>query len=211
MTPKPAAGTLGLIMALSLVATACGGGHSGPGVATLSGASQAANHPTTTAAPNRRNATELLHDWANCMRQHGLQMADPTIDAQGQVNVSISGGNLSTQSFQAADTACQSLHNEAMTALGGGTSGSKPDATKLLAYSRCMRAHGVPDFPDPNASGGLQLSGGPGSDLDPNNPAFQAAQRVCQPVLGNVGGAMRVQVNNGGGSGSGGVVTGSKP
>jgi hypothetical protein len=41
-----------------------------------------------------------------------------------------------------------------------------------------MRAHGVPDFPDPNR-GGIDLSDQPGSDLNPDSPAFQAAQRTC--------------------------------
>jgi hypothetical protein len=34
-----------------------------------------------------------------------------------------------------------------------------------------MRAHGVPDFPDPNGQAD-QL--GPGSGFDPNSPQFQA-------------------------------------
>jgi hypothetical protein len=58
---------------------------------------------------------------------------------------------------------------------------------KGLAYSRCMRSHGVSDFPDPTAvSGGgvaFQINGGPGSDLDRNNPTFQAADQACQSLL----------------------------
>jgi hypothetical protein len=42
-----------------------------------------------------------------------------------------------------------------------------------------MRAHGIADFPDPG-SNGISISGGPGSDLNPNNPTFQAASRACQ-------------------------------
>jgi len=46
-----------------------------------------------------------------------------------------------------------------------------------------MRAHGISDFPDPNANGGLDLNAGGGSDLEPNNPQFQAAQKACQSLL----------------------------
>ena len=39
----------------------------------------------------------------------------------------------------------------------------------MLAFSKCMRAHGVHDFPDPTFSGGrisMRIKGGPGSDPD---------------------------------------------
>jgi hypothetical protein len=41
-----------------------------------------------------------------------------------------------------------------------------------IAFAQCMRAHGVPNFPDPNGHGG-QL--GPASGIDPTAPAFQSA------------------------------------
>src|SRR6266571_2463733 len=49
-----------------------------------------------------------------------------------------------------------------------------------LAYSRCMRAHGISDFPDPKADGSLQIPASSGSDLDPNNPRFKAANDACK-------------------------------
>ena len=57
------------------------------------------------------------------------------------------------------------------------------NATAALAFTQCMRAHGVADFPDPNAQGQTQISGGPDSDLSPNNPTFQKAQKACQSKL----------------------------
>ena len=44
-----------------------------------------------------------------------------------------------------------------------------------------MRAHGVPDFPDP-VGNNLQIKAGPGSDLDPNSPRMQAAQKACKSL-----------------------------
>jgi hypothetical protein len=52
-----------------------------------------------------------------------------------------------------------------------------------LAFSRCMRSHGIKDFPDPNSSGELQISAGPGSDLGPGNPQFNAAQQACKSLM----------------------------
>jgi len=59
---------------------------------------------------------------------------------------------------------------------------------KMLAYTNCMRGHGIPDFPDPTPGpngqgGGFSISAGPGSDLDPTSPRFEAANRACQPLL----------------------------
>ena len=60
----------------------------------------------------------------------------------------------------------------------------------MLAFSVCMRAHGLKDFPDPS-NGGLQFQGDPGSDLDPSNPTFQKAQQACQKDLPFKGGAVK--------------------
>jgi hypothetical protein len=59
---------------------------------------------------------------------------------------------------------------------------------KMLAYTDCMRSHGIADFPDPTPGpngqgGGFSIRGGPGSDLDPNSPRFEAANRACQALL----------------------------
>jgi hypothetical protein len=50
------------------------------------------------------------------------------------------------------------------------------NAQRPLAFSQCMRAHGVPKFPDP-AGGRIQI--GPGTGINPASPAFQAAQKAC--------------------------------
>ena len=43
-----------------------------------------------------------------------------------------------------------------------------------------MRAHGVPNFPDPGSGGGVQLSG---SGINTQSPAFGSAQSACQKLL----------------------------
>jgi hypothetical protein len=62
----------------------------------------------------------------------------------------------------------------------------------MMAYSRCMRTHGIPDFPDPTPNpggpgGSIQVNGGPGSDLNPHNPGYEAANAACQSLLPNGG------------------------
>jgi hypothetical protein len=40
-----------------------------------------------------------------------------------------------------------------------------------------MRAHGVPNFPDPSAGGGIDIT--PASGVDPRSPAFATASQAC--------------------------------
>jgi hypothetical protein len=73
------------------------------------------------------------------------------------------------------------------TASGSGSTGSGKSGG-LLAYSQCMRSHGLPDFPDPNSQGVIEgksssASGGNANDLNPNSPTYQAAQKACQKYV----------------------------
>jgi hypothetical protein len=65
---------------------------------------------------------------------------------------------------------------------------SATQAADALAYSECMRSHGVSNFPDPNAQGQTQIqsssTNGSTSGVDPNSPTFKAASKACQSKLG---------------------------
>ena len=62
---------------------------------------------------------------------------------------------------------------------GNGSSSSQEAAG--IKFSDCMRSHGVPNFPDPGAGGGIQINAGSG--IDPQSPAFQAAQNACMKLM----------------------------
>jgi hypothetical protein len=55
----------------------------------------------------------------------------------------------------------------------------------MLQYAKCIRAHGVPNFPDPTSQG-LRIS--PSSGINLNSPAFQGAQKSCQKDSLTLGG-----------------------
>lgn len=59
----------------------------------------------------------------------------------------------------------------------GTPSGSNSTASGLagqaLAYARCMRSHGVTDFPDPSSNGRASYQGSTSS------PAFKSAETAC--------------------------------
>jgi hypothetical protein len=156
----------------------------------------------SSSSPNTGGATSAQGDspanqakglaFARCMRSHGVpNFPDPTgggglrLQLQsGPSGTSVNGVAVNGPAFQSAMQACRSyLPN------GGHPSAAQTAKAKAqaLAMSRCMRSHGVPNFPDPQfRSGpgggvGIQLNG-PG--IDPNSPAFQAAQKACGSIFG---------------------------
>ena len=73
--------------------------------------------------------------------------------------------------------------------IGGCGSSSKPSGATasggpLLKYAQCVRAHGVPNFPDPKATGGLVIP----NDINTESPAFKAAELACASLAGPTGG-----------------------
>jgi hypothetical protein len=48
---------------------------------------------------------------------------------------------------------------------------------QALSYSQCVRAHGVPGFPDPGSDGRIPDPGTVG--VDQGSPKFQAANQAC--------------------------------
>lgn len=66
----------------------------------------------------------------------------------------------------------------------GGAGTSSPSA---VGYSQCMRSHGVPNFPDPPAGGGIPKASA--QQLGVSNSQYQAAQHACQTMIPASGGA----------------------
>jgi hypothetical protein len=54
-------------------------------------------------------------------------------------------------------------------------------SSQAVAYSRCLRSHGVPDFPDPTRRGGVPKVTPQQAGV--SDSRFQAAQRACAPLL----------------------------
>jgi hypothetical protein len=168
-----------LLLTAALVLTACGSSQNNTG-----GSTSAHNDPA--------DAAKALA-FAKCMRSHGVSnFPDPTggeLKLQVQKtpdSTSVNGVEVNGPAFQSAMQACHSdLPN------GGHPSAAQTAKAKAqaLAMSRCMRSHGVANFPDPQfqtaPGGGVGIRiGGPGSDINPRSPAFQAAQKACGRIFG---------------------------
>ncbi len=123
--------------------------------------------------------------FARCMRAHGVpSFPDPGSNGQFSGN----GIDKHSPQLQSAAGACQSL-----------LPGRNPAAavaqarTQALRFSRCMRAHGILNFPDPsvksNGSGvssTVRMKVGTGG-IDINSPQFKAAQQACLSLLPKLG------------------------
>jgi hypothetical protein len=61
------------------------------------------------------------------------------------------------------------------------SSSTKSSSGKPLKYAACMRSHGLPDFPDPDSSGGFAMP----QNIDPNSAQFQTAANACKAYAGS--------------------------
>jgi hypothetical protein len=66
-------------------------------------------------------------------------------------------------------------------AAAGGRSPSISASASAVAYSACMRSHGVPKYPDPEPGGNLPK--GDAQAFGVSHAQYQAAQRACQRLL----------------------------
>jgi len=58
-------------------------------------------------------------------------------------------------------------------------------ARAMVAFASCMRAHGVPSFPDPNSQGLIPLSAMNG--IHPSSPLVLTAFKACESLEPKVG------------------------
>jgi hypothetical protein len=183
------------LAAVVLLVSACGGKAAAPSIASLT----TTGTTTTTPAASGNSPSsggsggsgahfqmKLQNGakFAACMRKNGVpNFPDPS--SSGALTIGPSAGiDPNSPKFKAAQQTCRKLLPNG----GQPTPAQIAEAQQAaLAFSRCMRAHGVTNFPDPTfAAGGgigIKIRAGSKSGLNPNNPTFQAAQRACQGLM----------------------------
>jgi hypothetical protein len=155
-------------LAVLLAAICCAG---------LATACGSASKPSSEAKTNDTLAIEF----ARCMRAHGVaNFPDP-----GQGSGRNSDANPNAPAFIAATKTCdkEQPNNSSQT-----TRPSKSRQIAMVKFAKCMRAHDVPNFPDPTLStppsnqpvidaGGIYFVLPPG--LDFQSPAVKQARTAC--------------------------------
>jgi hypothetical protein len=147
-----------LVAAAALALAACSGGPSTPQVASLgtsmnSGAStnpETSGGTTPTTQP-ASDPTRLVDEWAACERSHGdPDQADPTVDANGVINITIPNGAQPAGNLHERTGMCSEYLAAAQNELRAANPvAPPPDQGEYLKYVSCMRANGVPDYPYP--------------------------------------------------------------
>jgi hypothetical protein len=115
--------------------------------------------------------------FASCVRSHGVRnWPDP--NASGVFDKS----KLSSQQLGASDSRVQAAQRVCQHLLpsGGGPSPAQVQQVKALGleFARCVRSHGVANFPDPGSDGRIPDPASVG--IDQGSPKFEAANQACR-------------------------------
>jgi hypothetical protein len=154
--------------ATAILAAACAGGGS---------------HPSGTATPGP-DSVQQIDLFAQCMRSHGepdFYLTSRKSNSNSSATVlsimgyQVTGIDPQTAQFASAMKSCKHLLPG-----GGGQPMSQQQLNGLVKEAECMRAHGFPDYPDPErgANGGVEELPLP-SSIDTSSPQFQAAEKTC--------------------------------
>lgn len=160
-----------LLLALALAGCAQSG--PGDGVATAGGPGTSATTSAST-GPDPDGPFK----YSKCVRENGVpDFPDPKTDGGGGFSLAVPEG-VDKSKVDAAHEKCKHLMPN-----GGEPQKASPEAIEEgRRMAQCMRENGFPDFPDPDANGGIAIQGGPG--LDPKDPKFQEAEKKCAPQGG---------------------------
>jgi hypothetical protein len=134
---------LGLLLALG----------AGIGAALLLGGCGGGGDSVTNSATAQANA--IVHQLVRCIRTHGVPtFPDPIAGSDGVLRPPTDAPRVPP----ATVAACQSIADRLPPNYTSTQPVSTVDFQKLIRFARCIRSHGVPDWPDPNALGEFPLN-----------------------------------------------------
>jgi hypothetical protein len=172
---------LATLIPIALIALTGAGCGSNATTGTASGASNVGSGSSSASASNGANTQATKREkgvkFAECVRAHGVpHFPDP--DATGNFNF---GVDVSAATFTAAVNACKELQPPGT--LSSHRSVSQQSAA--LRFAACVRAHGVPDFPDPvNGQPLINTYLIPSANRPGGMSILNAATHKCGSVLG---------------------------
>jgi hypothetical protein len=130
----------------------------------------------TTTTSGQQDAAAVWRELVRCARANGMpNLPDPQIDSNGRANFP----NGTPDPPASVRRACQSIYDRLPASARDETERPPADMQALLRYARCMREHGVADFPDPDAGGNFRA---PAGSTDPKTPSFQRAMQACRQL-----------------------------
>ncbi|GGO10919.1 hypothetical protein GCM10010116_21950 [Microbispora rosea subsp. aerata] len=157
---------LGPALGLALALAACGPAPADDGIASAGGAATgAAATPSASVTVDRQ---EAQLKFAQCMREHGVDMPDPGPD--GRIRIMSKKGEQAVT--EKAMQACRHLMKGAV---GDKAAADDPQMRdRMVKFAQCMREHGI-DMPDPAPGQGIQIKIKPGREK-----ALEEAHKACE-------------------------------
>ena len=158
---------------LSIFSACTIGGEESQGVVTIESTTE------TTILDEEITFEEGVLDFAQCMREEGINFPDPTFDIDGNPqfdNLEIEN----EEEFENAFENCEDILRNALPEqfdLDPEVEAALVDAS--LEFSQCMRDQGI-DFPDPKP-GEFGFFAFRDADIDFTSEAVQNAFEICQP------------------------------
>lgn len=143
------------------------------------------SHPKSSSSGAPDDIANKAFEFASCMRNHGVtNFPDPKVSSSGSGQTAIAmvvpAQLAGTPGFKPAAQACRSILpppgavNPALVAKA--RLERKQD---LLAFARCLRAHGLSNFPDPTSQGQLTLEMVNSAGVDLHAPDVVPAANAC--------------------------------
>jgi hypothetical protein len=170
--PLRASGAICVAVLAALLVSACGGAARPP----RSGSSGPAGSGS---------GVRTAYRYADCMRSHGVSaIQDPHVSSNGNstsvafhVDPQITG----SPDFKSAQRACAHIL-PGLTGNGPTPAQTHAREQDFIAFSKCMREHGFPRFPDPNGQGQLTPAMLSAAGIDLRQPAIRTAAYGCLPA-----------------------------
>ncbi len=150
---------------------------------------------TTTTAPTTTSTTTItgvaVEEFRTCLAEHDVDIEEVPLDATGRprLDLVIRSVDFGDPAVAEALAVCSASLNTGALDLGDDEQLRREVNDELLEFSKCMRANGVEDFPDPVP--GFAGVGAPFAvaEIPYGDPELAAASAACRTsVLGGLPG-----------------------
>jgi hypothetical protein len=168
----------------ALLAAGCGSSGHSPSAGTGSGNG------------NQGNGVQAAFKFASCMRNHGVaSFPEPQVSSSGgstSIRIAVPASAGQSPSFKSAQQACRGILPEPQNLSPAQLAAQQKQRRQyLLAFARCLRAHGLSNFPDPTSQGQLTIEMIDAAGVNLHQPGVLTAARACVGVThGAITGAM---------------------
>ena len=157
----------------------------------VAGCGSAQRSPSANSTGAAGNGAQAPFRYVACMRNHGVtDFPEPQVSSSNgstRVAMMVTPAITSSPAFKSAQHACAGIlpapSNLSPAELAAQ---QRQHARVLLAFAKCLRAHGLSSFPDPDAQGRLTIQMIDAAGVDLHQPGVLTAAKACIGVTHGV-------------------------